>query len=118
MSALPTQTQLWNTRYPSEPSGAPEWMSYHVLREAERCPLAASLKHAWFRTLWERRGYPNRPNVGALMGIIVHAAAELIIQSMVAADVTSPTDPRAMAALRSLGGYTKVLLKIIEELTR
>ena len=118
MSGLPTQTQLWNTRYPSEPSGAPEWMSYHFLREAEICPLAASLKHSWFRTLWARHGYPNRPNVGTLMGIIVHAAAEVIIKSLVAANVTSTCDPRAMATLRSLGGYSNVLSGIIDELVK
>ncbi len=117
MSADSTQTTLWMTRYPAERSAAPQWMSYHFLREAERCPLAASLKHSWYRTLWERRGYPNRPNIGALIGIIVHFAAELIVQSMVQAEVSSAADPRAMGTLRALGGYSKVLSDAIDDLS-
>jgi PD-(D/E)XK nuclease superfamily len=116
MSALPNRTELWTTRNPTELSDAPEWMSYHFLRDAERCPLAASLKHSWYRKLWDRRGYPNRPNVGAYVGIIVHAAAELIVESMVAAKVSSATDFRAMATLRTLGGYSKVLSSLIDDL--
>ena len=116
MSADSTQTTLWTTRYPTERSAAPEWMSYHFLQEAERCPLAASLKHSWYRTLWGRRGYPNRLNIGALIGIIVHSAAEHIVQSMVEAEVSSAADPRAMATLRALGGYSKVLSDAIDDL--
>jgi hypothetical protein len=61
-------------------------------------------------------GYPNRPNVGAYIGTIVHSAAELIIKSMVAAQVSSAIDSKAMATLRSLGGYSQILSGIIDNL--
>lgn len=116
MNAVPELTTLWSTRYPTERSEPPEWMSYHFLREAEKCPLSASLKHARYRTLWERQGYPNRPNLGAFIGIIVHAATGFIVKSMIASQVTSMTDPRAMATLRSLGGYSRVIADFIKSL--
>jgi hypothetical protein len=116
MTLQTTKTDLWMTRYPSEKATAPDWMSFHFFTEAERCPLSVSLKHSWYRTLWGRQGYPNRPNAGAFVGIVVHAAAELINKSMLASGVSSASDPRAMATLRTLGGYSQVLSTVLEYL--
>ena len=42
--------------------------------------------------------------------------AELIVQSMMAAEVSSTIDPKAMATLRALGGYSQVLSCVLDDL--
>jgi CRISPR/Cas system-associated exonuclease Cas4 (RecB family) len=84
-------------------------MSFHVYREAQRCPLSVALKRSTYRQLWEGSGYPTRPNAAAVSGIVVHEAAEAIMKKFAQAGVTSLMQPAAMTILRELGGFTKVL---------
>jgi hypothetical protein len=88
---------------------APEWMSFHVYKEAQRCPLSVSLQRSSYRQLWKGFGYPSRPNAAAISGIVVHDAAEAILNEFVKANVPSLMSPTAMVVLKELGGFTKIL---------
>lgn len=109
---------LWTTREPSERATSPEWMSFHSFEDAQRCPLAASLRSSHYASIWSKKGYPNRPNVAAVSGVIVHTCAETIVKRLVEAGVSSLMDPAAMALLRQAGGFTKMLLDVLEDYRR
>jgi hypothetical protein len=84
-------------------------MSFHLLKEGQRCPLSVVLQRSTYRQLWDGYGYPTRPNVAAVSGIVVHEAAEAVLKGLVEAGVTSLMQPSAMKVLKELGGFTKVL---------
>lgn len=109
MQNEPTLIPIWRVTEPTDPARAPEWMSFHVYKDAQRCPLSVALKRSSYRQLWEGPGYPTRPNVAAVSGIVVHDAAEAVLKKFAQAGVTSLMQPPAMAVLRELGGFTKVL---------
>lgn len=109
MTDTKTLTPIWNVTEASERAHAPEWMSFHVYKEAQRCPLAVSLQRSHYRQLWDGVGYPTRPSASAVSGIIVHEAAETILKEFARTGVSSLMDPDAMSVLRGLGGFTKVL---------
>lgn len=100
---------IWDVTGPSEQTPAPEWMSFHVYKQALRCPLSVSLKRSSYDQLWSGYGYPSRPNAAAVSGLVVHDAAETILKKLVQAGVSSLMDPRAMPILKEQGGFTKVL---------
>lgn len=110
-----TTSALWMTRKPSERVEAPEWMSFHFFNEAQRCPLAASLRNSYYTPIWDRKGYPNRPNAAAVAGIVVHTCAETIMGRFSEAGVNSLMDPAAMSVLREAGGFTKMLSETLED---
>jgi hypothetical protein len=109
MENEPALIPIWRVTEPTEPARAPEWMSFHVYREAQRCPLSVALKRSSYRQLWQGSGYPTRPNAAAVSGIVVHEAAEAVMKKFAQAGVTSLMQPAAMTILRELGGFTKVL---------
>lgn len=104
-----SSTPIWRVTEPSERMLAPEWMSFHLYKEAQRCPLSVSLQRSSYRHLWKGFGYPTRPNAAAISGIVVHDATEAVLNRFVRANVPSLMDPTAMAVLRGLGGFTKIL---------
>jgi hypothetical protein len=106
---------VWRVTEPTDLALAPEWMSFHVYKEAQRCPLSVTLKRSSYRQLWEGSGYPTRPNAAAVSGIVVHEAAELVMKKFAQAGVNSLMHPAAMTALRDLGGFTKILDKALVE---
>jgi hypothetical protein len=105
----PTSVPIWRVTEPSEQAHAPEWMSFHVLKEGQRCPLSLALQRSSYRQLWDGSGYPTRPNAAAVSGIVVHEAAEAVLKELAEAGVSSLMQPTAMKVLKELGGFTKVL---------
>jgi len=106
---------LWKVRTPSKPSAGPEWMSYSFLAEAEKCPRAAFLKYSDYEQLWDRPGYPQRPNAAALAGSVVHSAAEKILRQLIADGVNTTRSTAAAQSMRSLGGFSAVLSTAFEK---
>ena len=105
---------LWSVRSPTAKSVAPEWMSFHFLREAEICPRAAMLKTSSYPGLWEGRGYPPKPSAAAVAGLVVHASVEVIVKKFIEAGVISVTDSNAMICLRELGGYSSIISRVLD----
>jgi PD-(D/E)XK nuclease superfamily len=101
---------------PSEWRPAPEWMNFHYLRRAERCPRSAALRYARYAELWDKNGYPDKPTIAALTGTVVHASIARIVRTFAASGCTDINDPRCVAVLRQLGGYTRVLGEVIAKL--
>jgi PD-(D/E)XK nuclease superfamily len=102
-------TPIWKVTEPSERVHAPEWMSFHLYKEAQRCPLSVSLQRSYYRQLWDGNGYPARLSTSALSGIVIHEAAETILKEFAQSGVSSLMEPIAMSVLKELGGFTKVL---------
>ncbi len=65
--------------------------------------------------LWEENGYPDSPNVAALTGTVVHESLEIIIRALIDSGCTSTQAPEAVAVLRSLGGYSAIILRVTDE---
>lgn len=106
---------IWKIHKPIKRATVPEWMSIHFLLEAEKCPRACALKNASYPQVWNRSGFPSRPVAAAFSGLIVHSAAELIIKRFMEDGVTSVMDGKAMETIRSLGGYTTILTKVLDD---
>ena len=93
-------------------------MNYHYLVRAEQCPRSAALRHATYSQLWSRRGYPDKPNLAALAGMVMHRAIARIIRALADSGVDSFQDPRSVAILKSLGGYSKVITESLADVTK
>jgi hypothetical protein len=115
MGKEPALIPIWRVTQPTDQARAPEWMSFHVFKEAQRCPLSIALQRSSYRQLWSSSGYPTRPTASAISGIVVHEAAESLLKQFALAGVTSLMQPQAMKVLKELGGFTKVLEKFLAE---
>lgn len=73
------------------------------------------LARAKYPAIWERTGYPQVPVIAAIVGNVVHNALELILRRLHAAGCESLRDASAIAVLKELGGYTRVVESMIEE---
>jgi hypothetical protein len=100
---------IWRVTAPTRTVTVPEWMSFHILREAERCPLASVLRRSQYTQLWDRNGYPNKPTVPAAIGIIVHSSAQRLMGELMEDGVSSSRDEKAIETLRRLGGFSAVI---------
>jgi hypothetical protein len=115
MTILREKQPLWKVRTPSKPTLGPEWMSYSFLTEAEKCPRAAFLKYSEYEQLWDRPGYPQRPNAAAVAGSVVHSAAETILRRLIADGVNTTRSNAAAQSMRGLGGFSAVLSSAFEK---
>lgn len=106
-----TTIPIWRVAAPTQVATTPEWMSFHLLLEIERCPLASALRRSTYAQLWDRLGYPNKPSVSAAVGSIVHSAAQHLMRELMSDGVASNRDEAAIATLRRLGGLSTVLSK-------
>ena len=93
----------------------PQAWSYSSLRDASECPRRWALSRASYPDLWSQRGYPPRPVLPALIGDVVHSVLETLIRSFRERDCTSLGDPKVVAVLKQLGGYTKLAQQGIDE---
>lgn len=109
---------VFTTLTPTEWQAPPEWMNFHYLVRAEKCPRSAALRHATYSQLWSRRGYPDKPSLAALAGIVMHRAIARIIRALADCGVDSFQDPRSVAILKSLGGYSKVIAESVADVTK
>jgi len=109
---------VFTTLTPTEWQAAPEWMNFHYLVRAERCPRSAALRHATYLQLWNRRGYPDKPSLAALAGMVMHSALSRTIHALANNGVDSFQDARSVAILKSLGGYSKVIAESVADVTK
>jgi CRISPR/Cas system-associated exonuclease Cas4 (RecB family) len=93
-------------------------MNFHYLVRAEQCPRSAALRHATYSQLWNRRGYPDKPSLAALSGMVMHTAIARIIRALANSGVGSFEDPRSVAILKGLGGYSKVIAESIADVIK
>lgn len=94
-------------------AGPPAIWSYSALKEVEACPLRFALSRADYPDLWEHHGYPRLPIPAAIRGDVVHGALEIIVKAFVKAGCPSTRSAQAVAVLRELGGYTKVVEDVL-----
>jgi CRISPR/Cas system-associated exonuclease Cas4 (RecB family) len=106
---------VFTTVTPTHWQAPPEWMSFHYLVRAEQCPRSAALRHATYSQLWKRRGYPDKPSLAALSGMVMHRAIARIIHALADSGIGSFEDPRSVAILKSLGGYSKVIAESVAD---
>lgn len=91
----------------------PRWFSYSSFREAEECPRRWTLSRATYPAVWDKAGYPERPNLAAVIGDVVHAALEEIVRALTNAGLDSGASAGAVSVLRSMGGYSGVVERTI-----
>lgn len=73
------------------------------------------LSHADYGELWDGRGYPPRPALPALTGSVVHRCLELLLAALQARGCRSIADPRAVEAIRELGGFSELVASVTAE---
>lgn len=106
---------VFTTVTPTHWQAPPEWMNFHYLLRAEQCPRSAALRHATYSQLWNRRGYPDKPNLAALSGMVIHRSIARIVRALADSGISSFEDPRSVAILKSLGGYSKVIAESVTD---
>lgn len=110
---MPT-SKLWGVESPRAWPAPPAEMSYSALRDIEACPRRWALGAATYPELWDRPGYPPRVTLAALPGVVVHQAVEEIAKAFVGNDCADVSDPRTIAVMKELGGYSGVLARAID----
>lgn len=88
---------------------APEWMSFYKLIELEQCPRRFSLRSAAYPDIWSGKGYPTKTTPATLIGHITHRALARLLSELSGAGCQSTSDVAAVAVLRSLGGYSRLV---------
>lgn len=107
MTSFETQVARIRGQWPKSPS---KW-SYSVLSEVEACPRRWALRNATYPDLEDSRGYPNKPVPAALIGRVIHRSSEVILNALADAECSGLDDPQSAAAIRRLGGISKVVDK-------
>ena len=98
---------------------APDVWSYSSLKAVETCPRRYVLSRSRYPDLWDRSGYPEVPSAAALFGDVVHDSLEVIVRALANHGCTSASGPEAIAVLKDLGGYSKVVKTMLaKRLTR
>ena len=95
--------------------GAPDRWSFSTLAEVRACPRRYALRRASYPEFWDRPGYPDRVTEAALLGRAVHDGVELVLRELSEAGCTSLADKHAVAAIRRLGGYSKIAARCLDE---
>lgn len=93
-------------------------MSVSTYAEIEECPRRWALSAAEYPDLWSGRGYPQRLQVAALAGSVVHLALEVITKQLTRAGAPSQDHPLATQVLKALGGYTNVVRDCVERILK
>jgi len=109
---------VFTTLTPTQWQAPPEWMNFHYLVRAEQCPRSAALRHATYSQLWNRKGYPDKPSLAALSGMVMHTAIARIIRALADSGVGSFEDPRSVPILKGLGGYSTVIAGSIADVIK
>lgn len=95
------------------PAPPTKW-SFSALKDVEACPRRWALSNATYGGLWEGRGYPRRPSLSTLIGLVVHRSAESILRSLSSAGCSGIKDPNSTVVLQDLGGISGVLSSQLE----
>lgn len=91
----------------------PRYWSYSSLKDIEGCPRRYMLARASYPGIGNEEGYPRLPIVPALIGEVVHDALEMIVNRLVAAGCETARTASAFEEMRSLGGITAVVDRIV-----
>lgn len=108
---------IWFAEPPEKFGELPKRMSVSILKEIESCPRKYALRRADYSQIWNGFGYPNKPSLKALEGIIVHRSIEHIIKALRKAGCPSISDELFVKTMRSLDGYSGVLEKQFEKIS-
>ncbi len=111
-----TPADFWRVMEPTHWPDPPDLSSFSTQLEIEECPRRWALKAAGYRFEWGGHGYPPKSRLASEHGTIIHLALELIMNALVAAGLPSVADPRAVAVLKELGGYSNILAGTIEKI--
>jgi hypothetical protein len=114
----PAAQALLTTDEPVNWAEPPQEMSPSALVEIETCPRRWSLSSAAYPELWGGIGYPPPLNLRALSGTVAHLALKKVIGELVRAGSRTAQDGAAVQAMRTLGGYSKVLNDCIDSATQ
>lgn len=118
MNGSPEVHPIWRVQGPEKWAGPPSPMSFSTLRAIETCPLSWALSRSSYPAIRAEPGYPPRIRTKTLLGQVIHEALERIMKK-VAASEPGQSEPGTglVAALKSLGGYSRVLEDAIDKLT-
>lgn len=105
---------IWRVELPDEFGKPPRRMSVSTLNEIESCPRKYALRRAQYPRIWGGYGYPPKPTLKSLEGVIVHSSIEKIIDALKQANCPSVTDEMFVKTMRSLNGYSGVLERQLE----
>jgi len=100
---------LWLVAEPTEWPATPVWMTCSRLLDIETCPRRWALVSARYPHVWDHAGYPDRPNINAIIGSIAHLALKRVIEAIAYAGCSSVRDSRAPDVLRGMGGLSKIV---------
>lgn len=106
---------LWQAALPNEWPSPPSRMSFSRLVAIEQCPRRWALSTASYRNIWQGNGYPGKPRIAVLVGTIVHRSLERISSALLTRGCRSVAQPEAVDVLRQLGGYSRVIREVVDE---
>lgn len=86
----------------------PRYWSFSTLEDVAVCPRMYALKRASYPDLWNGRGYPERVNEAALVGIAIHEGVENVLQALHRVGCVTLAEEQAVEVIRSLGGYSLI----------
>lgn len=109
---------LWSVVTPTTWPDPPSDMSVSTHAEIDECPRRWALSAAEYPDVWNGRGYPQRLQLAALAGSVVHLSLEVITKQLTHAGVPSLDHPLATQVLKELGGYTRVVEECVERILR
>lgn len=105
---------IWFVELPEKFGTPPKRMSASTLNEIESCPRRYALRRAAYPNIWNGFGYPPKPTLKGLEGIIVHRSIEQIVKALKQANCPSTSDELFVKTMRSLNGYSGILEKKFE----
>ena len=83
-------------------------MSFSALRDIEKCPRRWSLKNATFPQFSGVSGYPTKPSVPAVRGLVIHSVLEDILRRA-AGEKEKTLGARVVRVLREGGGLSLIV---------
>ncbi len=94
----------------------PEWMSFSKLQQIEACPRRWSLMSSDYPAIWKKHGYPEPLIQSALIGRVTHRLVEIIVKEFERAGCTSIDNPDCIKVMRELGGFSRIIEKIFDDI--
>ncbi len=94
----------------------PEWMSFSKLQQIEACPRRWSLMSSDYPTIWGKHGYPEPFIQSTLIGRVTHRLVEIIVKGFQRAGCTSFDNPDCIRVMRELGGFSRIIEKIFDDI--
>jgi hypothetical protein len=113
-----SSSNMWCVLLPEEWPKKPSWMSFSTLYEVESCPRRWSLYNAEYPQIWQYHGYPRVLRLAAIEGTIVHLTLQTIARALADKGCFSLTDERAIVAMKELGGFSEIILHVIERVLK